>query len=159
LGDGKGLGDYRVKHVKAAGATVLLACAAVMAYADIAPEPGSPEAVALEQEKAKTCKPGEAEVVCGVRAGVGWHPLNCEKYENDAVYYRLKSFKYEETYCKYRPGESRPKPKPPAENAARKAADGAESGLPLLEGAGVLLAMALGGLSIWVIRKRSGASA
>lgn len=90
-------------------AVLLLFCAAA-ARADIAPEPGSPEALALAQEHAKTCKPGETMVVCGVRAGIGWHALNCDKFENDPAYYLLKSFKYEEAYCKYLPGQSKPKP-------------------------------------------------
>lgn len=89
---------------------LLLLFIAAAAHADSAPEPGSPEAAALAQEEAKTCRPGEAMVVCGVRAGVGWHSLNCDKFENHPGYYLLKSFKYEEAYCRYLPGKSKPKP-------------------------------------------------
>jgi len=116
------------------------------ARADIAPEPGSPEALALAKEEAKTCQPGETMVVCGVRAGVNWHPVNCEKYENDLGYYQLKSFKYEQAYCKYPPGKSRPAPKPlPAPE---------EKGLPVLTALGVASAMAVGGFILWMIRRR-----
>lgn len=98
---------------------LLLLFIAAAAHADIAPEPGSPEAMALAQEHAKTCQPGEAMVVCGVRAGIGWHALKCDKYENDPDYYLLKSFKYEQAYCRHLPGKSRPKPEVPSAPESR----------------------------------------
>lgn len=124
------------------------------ARADIAPAPGSPEERALQAEMAKTCRPGETEVVCGVRAGVKWRPENCDKYEKNPAYYRLKGFKYEETYCRLPAGQAPPEPDAvPAPEQVPPRPEGQNKVSPWAAG-GVLAAMLLGGLALRAIRRR-----
>ncbi len=146
--------NFRIPPALAAALALLII--GVNAQADLAPIPGSPEERALELEMAKTCRSGETAVVCGVRAGVGWHDEKCDKYENNPSYYRLKSFKYEETYCKLPPGQAPPAPNPvpaPSPGETEPAAPEENKAGPWAVGA-VLAAMALGGLALRAIRRR-----
>ena len=126
--------------------SVLLASAA---RADVAPRPGSEEDLAIRAERAKKCRPGEAAVVCGVRAGTGWHEKDCADYDGKPGYYRLKSFSYEETYCLVPAGGVIPK-------KTQASIPEPAPGFPPGATAGVGISAALGLLALWVIRRRRG---
>lgn len=78
--------------------------------ADIAPEPGSHEAIQTEIEHLQECNPGEERVDCPWGPGSDKkNPVGrdfCDKYYRSPEYYWLKNYgNYHPVYCKYTPEE------------------------------------------------------
>jgi len=73
-------------------------------WADIAPEPGSPEWIMQKSEEDRSCEPGEETVECMPRLFIDpASPFCCDRLDADPVNYPLSSLKYISRYCKSAP--------------------------------------------------------